>query len=68
VYYKVEGDGYAAGFQPLEYAKFLCMGFRAGDLRGYFLACALKAELQMIEAGGEEGVELACVKGKTGGD
>ena len=66
--YEVEGDGDAATFQPLEHAKFLCVGLRAGNFRGDFLARALKTELQMVEAGGEEGVEPGFVERKAGGD
>ncbi len=66
--HEVEGDGDAASFQPFERAKLLRVGFRAGDFRCDFLARALEAELQMIEAGSEERVELGFVEGKAGGD
>ena len=51
---EIECDSEAMVLQPVEDAEFLGVGFRAGDFIGGVFARALKAQLEMIEAGFDE--------------
>ncbi len=49
--HEIQGHCHANLLEPVEHAEFLGVGFRAGNFVGGFFARALKAELQVIEAG-----------------
>ena len=65
---EIESDGEAMFSKPFEDAKFLRVGFCAGDFGGGVFASALKAELDVVEAGVDECSEFWFIEGKTGGD
>src|SRR5712691_310023 len=54
--------------EPFEDAKFLGMGFCAGNFVGEFFASALEAELDVIKAGGDEGRKFCFIERQTGGN
>ena len=66
--HEVERDGDANCFQPFEDAEFLRVGFCAGDFVGGVGVGALKAELDVIEAGFDELREFCFVEREAGGD
>jgi hypothetical protein len=65
---EIERDGGANFFQPFEDAEFLRVGFCAGDFFGGVGVGALKAELDVVEAGFDELRESFHVQGQAGGD
>ena len=65
---EVECDGEAVLLEPFKDAKFLCVRFCVGDFGGGVFACALEAELDVVEAGVDERCEARFVHGKAGGD
>ncbi len=66
--HEIQREADTTGLEPLEYAKFLRVGLSAADFVGGFLARALKTELKMIEARGNQFVESPLVEWKAGGD
>lgn len=65
---EIERYGDAMMPQPIEDAKLLRMGFRAGDFLGNFLAGALEAELKMVETSFDERSELGFIERQAGGN
>lgn len=63
---EVERDGDTARLKPVEHAEFLGVGFGAGEFIGGIFACSLEAELEVIEAGGDELVEAGFIEWKAG--
>ncbi len=59
---EIEGQSDAILFEPFQDAKFLRVGLGAGDFVGGFFARALEAELNVIEAGFNEGGEFCIVE------
>ncbi len=68
VNHKIQGEADAVGFQPVEDAEFLRVSGGAGDFAGGFFAGTLEAELEMVEAGGDESGEFGFVERKAAGD
>jgi hypothetical protein len=68
VNHEIQGDSQAMVTKPFEDAQLLGVGGGAGDFAGDFRARALKAELEVIEAGGYESRESRFVKRKPGSD
>ena len=65
---EIEREGDAAGFEPIEDAKFLLVRVSVGDFGGGFGPGALEAELEMIESGGDQGIQAGFVERDAGGD
>ncbi len=65
---EVESDGGAARLEPFEETEFVFVRLSAGDFGRDFRASALKTELQVVEAGGEERIEAGFVQGQAGSD
>src|ERR1700675_856701 len=66
--HEVESDGNAMAFEPFQDAKFLRVGFGAGDFVGSFFAGTLKAQLKVIEAGFDKSFETRFIERQAGGD
>src|SRR5579859_598862 len=65
---KIQRDADAAGFEPFENTKFLRVRLGTRDFFGDAFRGCLKAQLKMVEARSDEGVELWFVEGQAGGD
>ena len=65
---KVERDGDTVALEPLKDAQLLLVGFGAGDFVSGIFAGALEAELEMVEAGIRQEVQLDFVEWKAGAD
>src|SRR5437660_10776201 len=65
---KIERQRNAMLLDPFEDAEFLPMGLRAGDFVGDFFPRALKAELDVVESGSDEGREFRFIKRQAGSD
>ncbi len=68
VNHKIQSEADAVTFQPVEDAKFLRVRGGAGNFASGFFASALEAELEMIEASGDQSGEPGFVEGKAAGD
>jgi len=65
---EIQRESDAAGFKPAENADFMLVRMRIGDFSSDFRPGTLEAELEMVEAGGEQSIEARLVKGKSGGN
>jgi hypothetical protein len=63
---EVESDGDTMAFEPFADTEFLRVGFGSGDFVGGLFACALKAQLKMIESGLDESFEARFIERQAG--